>query len=64
MLYRVVLIFVDTKSLADFIEQVEEPGEFDGSIYTFAGTLNEEQIAIARKSFGAYMRLLRVVKKR
>jgi hypothetical protein len=61
MLFRVVLIFPDAKSLAGFVEQLEVPGEVDGSIYTFAGTLNEEKVTIARKSFGAYIRLLRLI---
>ena len=61
MHYRVVLIFPDTKSLADFIGYLEVPGEVDASIYTFVGNLTEEQIKMARSSFGAYVRLGRML---
>jgi hypothetical protein len=61
MLYRVVLIFPDTKRLADFIGHLEVPGEVDGGLYTFVGNLNEEQIRIACLSFGAYIRVMRIV---
>jgi hypothetical protein len=61
MLFRVVLIFPNVKNLSGFVEQIEVAGEVDGSICTFAGTLNEEQVTIARKSFGAYIRLLRLI---
>lgn len=63
MLYRVILIFPNTKGIADFVEKAEAQGEIDGSIYTFTGTLNEEQINMARKSCGAYIRLLRKIEK-
>ena len=61
MLYRVVLIFPDTKSLADFIEYLKLPGEVDGKEYTFTGNLTEEQIKTARTMFGAYVRLVRII---
>jgi hypothetical protein len=62
MFYRVVLFFPDVTRVADFMEKAEARGEVDTSIHTFAGTLNDEQITLARKSFGAYVRLLRCIK--
>lgn len=61
MLFRVVLIFPDTKRLADFIEYLEVPGEVDGKEYSFVGNLTEEQIKTAQVSFNAYVRLLRIM---
>jgi hypothetical protein len=62
MLYRVVLYFPDVTRVADFVEKSEAQGEVDTSIHTFAATLNDEQITLARKSFGAHVRLLRCIK--
>jgi hypothetical protein len=59
MLYRVVLIFPDTDSLAGFVEYLEAPGEVDGREYSFVGNLTEEQITIARLDFGAYVKVIR-----
>ena len=59
MLYRVVLIFADTNSLAAFIEHIEVSGEVSNREYSFVGNLAEEQIKEARTSFGAYVRVLR-----
>lgn len=59
MLFRVVLIFPDTESLADFIGYLEVPGEISGKEYTFVGNLTEEQIKDARIRFGAYVRVVR-----
>ena len=61
MLYRAVLIFPDTDSLADFVTYLEMPGEVDGKEYTFVGTLTEEQITTARSIFGAYVRVVRII---
>lgn len=61
MLYRVVLIFPDSKSLADFVEYLKIPGEIDGKEYSFVGNLTGDQIDTARLSFSAYVRLLRTM---
>ena len=61
MLYRVVLIFPNTESLADFIEYLELPGEVNSWEYSFVGNLTEEQIEMARASFEAYVRVLRII---
>lgn len=62
MLYRVVLIFADTKDLAAFVEYSQVPGEVNNREYTFVGNLNEEQIKTARFHFGAYVRVIRELK--
>jgi hypothetical protein len=59
MQYRVVLIFPDTESLADFIAQLEVLGEVNGQEYTFVGILSEGQIRTARQLFNAYVRVVR-----
>ena len=59
MLYRVVLIFPDQISLADFILQLEVPGETNNLETAFVSDLDEEQIMTACKSFGAYVRVAR-----
>ncbi|HEV7331823.1 MAG TPA: hypothetical protein VGN63_12360 [Flavisolibacter sp.] len=59
MLYRAVLIFPDQNSLADFIGQFEVPGETNNLETAFVGNLDEEQIKIACKTFGAYVRVAR-----
>jgi hypothetical protein len=62
MFYRVVLIFPETKNLSDFIEYLKVPGEVNSSEYTFVGYLTEDQIKIARSTFNAYVRAVRVSK--
>ena len=59
MLYRVVLIFPDTVSLAEFVAYLEVPGEVNGREYTFVGNLDEKQIEKARVYFGAYVKVMR-----
>lgn len=59
MLYRAVLIFPDKKSLADFIEHLEVPGETNNLETAFVGDLDEDQIMSACKVFGAYVRAAR-----
>jgi hypothetical protein len=61
MLYRVVLIFPDTVSLADFVEYLKTPGEVDGREHTFVGNLSEEQIKTARLGFDAYVRVMKEI---
>lgn len=58
MFYRVVVIFPDTNSLADFVEWLESAGEVHGNEYTFVGNLTAAQIKGAR-DFGAYVRAAR-----
>lgn len=62
MLYRVVLIFPDTEHLSEFIARMELPGEANGRDCTFVGTLDESQIRVARLQFGAYVRVVRVLR--
>jgi hypothetical protein len=63
MLFRVVLIFPDTQSLAGFVEYLKVPGEIDSRVDAFVGDLDEEQIKIARFKFGAYIRVMRIIDK-
>lgn len=63
MLYRVVLIFPDNKSLSRFIIYLELPGETDSRVYSFVGNLTEAQIQVAI-GFGAYIRVIRVIEER
>lgn len=58
MFYRVVVIFPDTNSLAEFVEWLESSGEIFGNEYTFVGNLTAEQIKGAR-NFGGYVRAAR-----
>jgi hypothetical protein len=63
MLFRVVLIFPDSQSLAAFVEYLKVPGEVDSRVDAFVGNLNEEQIKIARFEFGAYIRVMRIIER-
>ena len=60
MFYKAVLIFADTKSLAAFIEHIHLSGAVYGNEYTFVGYLTEEQIRVATREYGAYVRAARV----
>ena len=61
MRYRVVLIFPDAKSLSGFIQYMQTSGEVDGRECAFVGTLDEDQIDIARLLFDAYIQVIRLV---
>jgi len=58
IIYRVVLIFPDTISLADFVFEIQIPGiETSLREQSFSGCLTEEQVNRAVHQFGAYVRV-------
>jgi hypothetical protein len=61
-MFKVVLVFPDSVSLAEFVLQERVKGiETNCSEYLLSGQLTEEQIKKARKIFKAFVRVARKV---
>jgi hypothetical protein len=61
-MFKVVLVFPDSVSLAEFVLQERLRGiETNCSEYLLSGQLTEEQIKKARKIFKAFVRVARKV---
>lgn len=63
-MYRVILIFGDVNDLADFVLSEEMSGvEVNSFECTLTGILTKEQVDIACKNYGAYIRVFREIMK-